>query len=79
MIYYSPEGVTKDKISNIARKYKHNLATDQQVRHLKRDGWNLIDLGQGIHSIPDPKKVNESYELDQKRKEIHITAENLKN
>ena len=54
--FYSPEGVTKDKISNITREHKPNLATDQQVRHLKRDGWNLIDLGQGIHSIPDPKK-----------------------
>ena len=77
LIYYSPEGVTKDKISNITREHKPNLATDQQVRHLKRDGWNLIDLGKGTHSLPNPKKVNESYELDQKRKEIHITAENF--
>lgn len=35
------EPVHKDTVSRIVRQYLPNAATDQQVRHLKRDGWNI--------------------------------------
>ena len=44
--------VHKNIISDVCQRDKPGLARDQQVRHLKRDGWRLAGEG-GLHTL-DP-------------------------
>ena len=48
------EPVHKDKISDVVRAFNPQAGRDQQVRHLKRDGWNVEEDGRGYHRIADP-------------------------
>ena len=50
--YYENQEVHKDVISDVCQRDKSGLARDQQVRHLKRDGWRLTGK-RGFHKI-DP-------------------------
>ncbi|MDA7982541.1 MAG: hypothetical protein MPJ79_00190 [Alphaproteobacteria bacterium] len=54
LFHYFGKEVDKNRISEILRRHFPNLAPDQQVRHLKRDGWNIEGAG-GKHKIADPK------------------------
>lgn len=44
-----------------------HLGSDQQIRHLKRDGWNLITPRGGKHRL-DPYKLSPSFARDYSRK-----------
>lgn len=60
LIHCKPNYVHKDTISDIMRRYLPDAARDQQVRHLKRDGWNLESKA-GSHRIEDPYKTHSGY------------------
>ncbi len=78
--YYDPGYVHKDKISEVVRQMHPEAATDQQVRHLKRDGWDLQDKiphkKEGLHKVdwynPSPELVNE-----QARRQGRLDAESF--
>ncbi|MCY4215658.1 MAG: hypothetical protein OXC92_01570 [Flavobacteriaceae bacterium] len=41
--YYKDESIHKDDVSEIVREYLPDANLDTQVRHLKRDGWEIED------------------------------------
>lgn len=55
--------VHKDEVSRAVRLVFPDAAADQQVRHLKRDGWSIESDGKGGHKSnpykPSPEYVNE--------------------
>ena len=53
LFHYQGLDVHKNTISAICQRDKPDLAPDQQVRHLKRDGWRLKSDGKGNHNL-DP-------------------------
>lgn len=61
LIHVSPDYIHKDKISDVVRKKLPSAARDQQVRHLKRDGWNLESDNKGQHRIVEPYRAHPDY------------------
>ncbi len=47
---YRDREVDKNEIADITRHYNPDAGRDQQVRHLKRDGWNIGDKP-GVHRL----------------------------
>lgn len=76
LIHFKPQKIHKDHISDIVRKYV-NVASDQQVRHLKRYGWNLEGTG-GFHCIKDPYKAHSGYTRQLRRQGSKLTAKTFK-
>ena len=70
--YYVGESVDKNLISQVCQRDAPHLAADQQVRHLKREGWHLT--GRGSHTL-DPYKVSPEFETDIRRRQGTINAE----
>ncbi len=66
LIHFSPNFVSKDDISDMVREYL-NLSGDQQVRHLKRDGWNLEKKGRDKFAIIDPYKAHSGFAREKNR------------
>lgn len=60
LIHADGKPIHKDTISVIVQRMIPNAAKDQQVRHLKRDGWNLEGDG-GYHYIADAYKTHPSF------------------
>lgn len=62
--------VSKDKIADVVRQYRPEASGDQQIRHLKRDGWYLRSekIANIIHHAIDPTKLAPEY-IDSIRKE----------
>lgn len=71
LYYYEGETVNKNLISEICQRDAPHLAADQQVRHLKRDGWHLT--GRGSHAL-DPYKVSPEFETDKRRRQGTLNA-----
>ena len=61
------EMVSKSSIAKVVNRILPNTATDQQVRHLKRDGWKLESDGKGGH-ILDPYKVSPEFSFSNVRR-----------
>ncbi len=61
--HYRDREVHKDEVSAIAQRDRPGAATDQQIRHLKRDGWD-IGPKPGRHKLnpfrPSQEFVNEA-------------------
>lgn len=61
--HYHNKPVHKDLISDVCQRDSPQLGRDQQVRHLKRDGWKLTGSG-GNHQLdpyqPSLEWINES-------------------
>lgn len=55
--------VSKNEIARIVTKHMPHLATDQQVRHLKRDGWQLCTPTRGWHRL-DPYTISSTFAQD---------------
>ena len=68
------ELVHQDTVSRINRQYRPNAATDQQVRHLKRDGWNITG-SRGDHALKDPFRPSEEYANERARRQGRLNAE----
>jgi len=64
--------VHKDEMSRIVSGHIHTSATDQQVRHLKRDGWCLVSDNKGGHRL-DPYKVSPEYQQDKQRRSSTVS------
>ncbi len=77
LIHYSPKFVHKDVMSAIVRKYNPKAGTDQQVRHLSRDGWNLEGDGKGAHRIKDARLVHQGYAVEKTRSENLLNADDF--
>ena len=54
VLWVRKDWVHKDEMSEIVRAVVVGAGTDQQVRHLKRDGWNVEADGKGRHRLTDP-------------------------
>ena len=68
LYHFNDREVHKDEISDAVRREFPNAARDQQVRHLKRAGWN-IEAGEepGSHKL-DPYNPSPTYLIDQVRR-----------
>ncbi len=77
LIHYSPNYVHKDVMSAIVRKYNPKAGTDQQVRHLSRDGWNLEGNGKGAHRIKDARRVHKGYAAEMLRSKNLLNADDF--
>ncbi len=53
--------IDKNEISRITAELLPSLAADQQVRHLKRDGWNIDGKKRGYHRFLDPHKPSPAF------------------
>ena len=74
LFHYRPEPVHKNEISDAVRRVFPNAAPDQQVRHLKRDGWNIVDHGPGLHALADPFRPSADFQNEQARRRGTIAA-----
>lgn len=68
------ELVHQDTVSRINRQYLPNSATDQQVRCLKRDGWNITG-SRGDHALKDPFRPSEEYANERAKRQGRLNAE----
>ncbi len=59
LYFYKNREVDKNEISLITRHYNPKAQPDQQVRHLKRDGWNIGNKS-GVHKL-DPYIASAEY------------------
>ncbi len=71
--YYEDEQVHKDLISDICQRDLPNSARDQQVRHLKRDGWRLAPAKRGFHLL-DPYQPSAEWINDKARRDGVLNA-----
>ena len=66
---FGPEAwIHKDDISELIRRESPEAGSDQQVRHLKRQGWNLETKGSGFHRIADPYRPSSEWESESVRR-----------
>ena len=71
--HYFGQFVNKNLISDICKRDYPELGHDQQVRHLKRDGWNLSSEGRGNHKL-DPYRPSPEWINEQVRRTGRLTA-----
>ena len=68
LYHFLDREVHKDEISDAVRREHPNAARDQQVRHLKRDGWNIkTGKKSGSHSL-DPYNASPNLLIDRARR-----------
>ncbi len=72
--YYEGESVHKNRISDAVRSIYPEAARDQQVRHLKRDGWN-IEGARGYHSLSNPYQPSADFVNERARRQGRLSAE----
>ena len=65
--------VHKDQISLIVRREMPSAGADQQVRHLKRDGWNITG-GRGSHQLENPYNPSPGFANEQARRQGRLNA-----
>ena len=72
LYFWKDRKVHKDEISELARRDRPNDAADQQVRHLRADGW---DIGQekGVHQL-NPFRPSERHANTHARRRNRLTA-----
>jgi len=76
LFFYVGEDVHKNTISAVCQRDNPDLAPDQQVRHLKRDGWRLISDGRGNHNL-DPYQPSLELLNDKARRDGLLSAESF--
>ncbi len=69
---YQDREVHKNTMSAIAKRDIPNAAADQQVRHLKRDGWSIGDKP-GLHRL-NPYKPSLAFLNAEARRRSRLTA-----
>ena len=74
--YYKGKNVHKSFITEICQRDNPTLGPDQQVRHLKRDGWHLTNDGRGHHLL-DPYQPSPEWETDKKRRHGRLKAKDF--
>ena len=76
LYYYINEPVHKDQISDAVRLIFSEAGHDQQVRHLKRDGW-YIEGERGYHKLIDIYNPSPEYKNEQVRRRGRLNARNF--
>ena len=66
--------VHKAEMSAIAQRELGGPPVDQQVRHLKRDGWNIVPVKRGEHQLADPYQPSPEYANAQARRQGQLNA-----
>ena len=74
--HYAPNPVHKDQISDAVRREYPNAGRDQQVRHLKRDGWNITGKG-GNHRLEDPYRPDQGFVNERNRRQARLNADDF--
>lgn len=77
LMHFKGEPVHKDVVSDAVRREFPNAARDQQVRHLKRDGWNIEPSGGGSHVLKNPYSPSPEFANEQIRRQGRVTAEDF--
>ena len=72
LCHYRHREVHKDEISAVAQRDLEDAAADQQVRHLKRDGW-YIGPKPGLHKL-DPYRVSQEFQNSNARKRKRLAG-----
>ena len=70
--FYEEQEVDKNKVSEIAQRDLENAAADQQVRHLKRDGWDIGDK-RGVHKL-NPYRASAEWLNEAARQTTRLNA-----
>ena len=71
--FYKEEEVHKDDVSVIVQRDITGAAKDQQVRHLKRDGWEINAKKRGCHKL-DPFHPSREFLNKSARKTAQLKA-----
>lgn len=74
LFHYQPNPVHKNEISDAVRRELPDAAPDQQVRHLRSDGWNVEDHAPGLHALADPFRPSPDYANERVRRSGTIAA-----
>ena len=74
--HYAPNPVHKDQISDAVRREHPDAGRDQQVRHLKRDGWNIVGSG-GYHRLEDPYRPDQGFVNERTRRQARLSADDF--
>ena len=72
LFFYMNQEVHKDQISEIARRDIPTAGADQQVRHLKRDGWSIGNKP-GLHKL-NPYEPSSEFINAGARKRLKLKA-----
>ena len=72
--FYAGQEVDKNTVSDVVLRDRPDLNHDQQVRHLKRDGWSL--LGRGKHRL-DPYRPSLEWVNTKNRREGRLRAKSF--
>lgn len=73
LYHFENEPVHKDVISDVCQRDNPGAGRDQQVRHLKRDGWHLTGDG-GFHQL-DPFQPSPEWITDLNRRTGRLGAD----
>lgn len=73
--FFKDEQVHKDTISQVVQRDMKGMGADQQVRHLKRDGWEIGDRP-GKHQL-DPYKPSMVFLNAATRKQVRLSGRNF--
>lgn len=76
LMHHRPRAVHKDYISRIVQREIPGSGRDQQVRHFKRDGWN-IEGRDGYHRLADPYRVHEGYRVERAKRSKTLSAKDF--
>ena len=71
--HFQGEEVSKDFMSEVAERDMPHLGKDQQVRHLKRDGWKIQGSKPGHHKL-DPYAPSSEFLNDDIRRRMKMGA-----
>lgn len=71
--HYCYRPVHKDEISEAVQREYPDAGKDQQVRHLKRDGWNITFPKRGYHQLKDPYRPSQEFYNEQNRRRDRLT------
>ncbi len=77
LLHFRPNAVHKDVITGAVRRSFPEAGMDQQVRHLKRDGWNITSEGAGSHALADPFRPAQGFVNERARRQGRLSAENF--
>ena len=71
--HFRGEDVDKNFMSEVAARDMPHLSPDQQVRHLKRKGWEIRGSKPGLHKL-DPRMPSSEFLTAERRKAARLAA-----
>ena len=77
MLHHHDRAVHKDEISEAVQREHPDAGKDQQVRHLKRDGWNIVSEKRGYHHLKDPTRPSQEFHNEQNRRRGRLLAKDF--